>query len=126
MPDELEAFFERQPQARQLFEALNALVQAIGPAELQVSKSQVAFKRRSARRPKTFTAAWIPGQYLKGTGVAPLVLSVFLRSRDPSPRWKQVAEPYPGRFTHHLELFKAAQLDAEVQAWLHQAWELAA
>jgi hypothetical protein len=125
MPEELDAFFDGQPLSGQLFAALEARVQSIGPAELQVSISQVAFKRKTARRLKTFAAAWKPEQYLKRADVAPLVLSVFLSSRDLSPRWKEVVEPYPGRFTHHLELYEAGQLDEEVVEWLRQAWELA-
>ena len=71
---------------------------SIGDATVRATKSQVAFRRRRA-----FAWAWMPGQYLHGQ-VAPLVLTVALPARDPSPRWKQVVEPAPGRFIHHLEL----------------------
>jgi hypothetical protein len=54
------------------------------------------------------------------------VLTVGLRRRDGSPRWKQIVEPYPGRFTHHLELRSPGEVDAEVEAWLREAWGLAA
>jgi hypothetical protein len=54
-----------------------------------------------------------------------LVLTVFLRSRDPSSRWKQIIEPYPGPFTHHLELYKREQVDDQVREWLSEAWEAA-
>ena len=60
------------------------------------------------------------------TGMAaPLVLTLALRRQDPSPRWKQIVEPYPGRFTHHLELFSPAEVDEEVENWLNEAWQLA-
>jgi hypothetical protein len=36
---------------------------------------------------------------------------------------REVVEPYPGRFTHHLELYETADVDAEVVQWLRQAWE---
>jgi hypothetical protein len=32
-------------------------------------------------------------------------------------------EPSPGRFTHHLELRLAADLDDEVCGWLRTAWK---
>jgi hypothetical protein len=66
----------------------------------------------------------MPGKYLHREA-APLVLSIALRRRDTSPRWKQVVEPYPGRFMHHLELYSVEQLDEEVQALLVEAWDLA-
>jgi hypothetical protein len=64
----------------------------------------------------------MPEQYLKWKA-APLVLTVLLPWRDESPRWKQVVEPYPGRFTHHLELYETADIDEEVVGWLREAWE---
>ena len=68
---------------------------------------------------------WMPGQYLKGD-TAPLVLTLFLPWRDSSPRWKEIVEPAPGRFTHHLELYSPEDIDNEVKAWLRQAWVNAA
>jgi hypothetical protein len=67
----------------------------------------------------------MPGMYL-GKGDVPLVLTVGLRRRDGSPRWKEIVEPAPGRFTHHLELRSSADIDAEVCGWLQEAWEEAA
>lgn len=116
----LDAFFRDQPLSRQIFDALRALIDEPGPCELAVTKSQVAF-----RRERPFAWAWMPGQYLRGRKLAPLVLSVALARRDPSPRWKQVVEPRPGRFMHHLELFSVNELDDEVRAWLREARELA-
>jgi len=85
-----------------------------------VTKSQVAFRRRRA-----FAWAWMPGAYLRGQ-VAPLVLTLSFRRREPSPRWKEVVESYPGRFAHHLELRSTAEIDDEVRAWLQEAWAAAA
>jgi hypothetical protein len=57
---------------------------------------------------------------------SPLVLSVFLRRRDESPRWKEVVEPKPGWFTHHAELRSAKDVDHEVGEWIIEAWREAA
>jgi hypothetical protein len=103
-----------------IFLTLQQTIEAIGPVELRVSKSQVAFSRR-----RVFAIAWRPGQYLQGK-LAPLVLTVALRRRDLSPRWKQIIEPAPGRFTHHLELFSDTEIDDRVRAWLVEAWLQAA
>ncbi|MFU8889851.1 MAG: DUF5655 domain-containing protein [Trueperaceae bacterium] len=114
-PVELDAFFAGRPASRALFEAVRAAVDAAGPSGLRVGRSQVAFRRRVG-----FAYAWIPGRYLRSD--VPLVLSVALRRRDASPRWKEVAEPRPGRFTHHLELRDASEVDDAVRGWIAEAW----
>jgi hypothetical protein len=119
----LDEFFAGQEQSRELFEALRQAVETIGPADLRVTKSQVAFRRTAVpSRRKAFAWAWRPGQYLRGR-TAPLVLTLGLRRRDASPRWKQIVEPSPGRFTHHLELYAIQDIDDQVRGWLREAWE---
>jgi hypothetical protein len=44
-----------------------------------------------------------------------------MRHRDSSPRWTEIVEPTPGRFTHRLELCSAADIDDEVIGWIHEA-----
>jgi hypothetical protein len=113
----LDDYFGENVESRAIFDALREMVEGLGDVTLRVSKSQVAFRRRTA-----FAWVWRPEQYLRRPA-APLVLTVGLRRRDPSPRWKQVVEPTPGRFTHHLELYTAGDLDDEVRHWLREAWE---
>lgn len=115
----LDEFFAGQASSRRLFKAVDDAIQSIGPAQIHVSKSQVAFWRR-----KAFVWVWRPEQYLRRKA-APLVLTFSFRQPDPSPRWKQIVEATPGRFTHHLELYSAADIDTEVRAWLQAAWESA-
>jgi hypothetical protein len=115
----VEEFFAGQEETRGLFETLREAIDAIGPATLRVTKSQIAFRRR-----KAFAWAWMPGKYLHGRH-APLVLTFVFRRRIPSPRWKEIVEPSPGRFTHHLELYSASEIDDEVRDWLRAAWTVA-
>lgn len=114
-----EEFFAGHEQAAAIFAAVRAAVEAIGPAEIRVSRSQIAFRRRT-----NFAFVWQPAMYLRRAAV-PLVLTVGLRRRDSSPRWKEIVEPVPYRYTHHVELHSPAEVDAEVCAWLREAWELA-
>ena len=115
----LDEFFAGQEKSWQIFEAVHRAIEAIGPAELRIGKSQVSFRRR-----KAFAWLWMPGRYLRGT-VAPVVLTLSFHSRDDSPRWKEIVEPAPGRFTHHLELYSTADIDGQVRGWLHDAWTAA-
>lgn len=95
--------------------AVLGAAKAAGPFTLRRGRSQVALWRAHP-----FAALWRPGRYLRGP-VAPVVLSVFARVRLPSARWKEVVEPRPGRFTHHLELGTPDDVDAEVAALLAEA-----
>jgi len=116
----LEQYFSgRGRRSRELFDLVRSAIQSIGPATMHVTRSQVSFRRRRA-----FAWTWMPGQYLRGD-VAPLVLTIDLHRRDESPRWKEVVEPRPGRFTHHLELRSATDIDEQVLAWLVEAWDQA-
>jgi hypothetical protein len=112
----LDDYFDGWQESRLIFDALQRAVEAAGTSLMQVTKSQVAFRRR-----RTFAWAWIPGRYLRGTR-APLVLTIALPYRDRSTRWKEVVEPRPGQFTHHLELFSAGAIDAQIVGWLREAW----
>ena len=113
---EITEFFADWPESAKVFEAVKTAVESLGKAEIRVTKSQIAFRRRTG-----FAWAWVPGKYLGGIR-PPLVLSISLRHRDPSPRWKEVVEPTRGRFMHHLELTQAADIDDQVRLWLHEAW----
>jgi hypothetical protein len=116
----VDSFFAGKPQAKKLFKLNRRTVEAIGPSGIRATKSQIAFRRRRA-----FAWAWQPGQYLRGQ-TAPLVLSIFLPWRNGSSRWKEIVEPTPGRFMHHLELFEPGDIDEQVSKWLRDAWEAAA
>jgi len=112
----LDEFFDGWEESREVFDALRGAVEASGAADIGVTKSQVAFRRRRA-----FAWAWVPDRYLGG-GHTPLVLSLALGYRNASPHWKQIVEPARGRFKHHLELHSAGEIDDEVRAWLREAW----
>lgn len=114
--EELKAFFSGYASACQIFNKLRIVIFDIGQVEMRVTHSQIAFRHR-----RVFAWAWIPEKALRRPA-APLVLTVALRRRDVSPRWKEIVEPYPGRFTHHLELFTAGDVDEEVTAWLQEAF----
>jgi hypothetical protein len=116
-PDE---FFADQEVPKQLFERVQQAMEAIGNASIRATKSQIAFRRKRA-----FAWVWMPGQYLKGKH-APLVLSIALPAREQSPRWKEIVEPSPGHFMHHLELRSIVDIDEAVSGWLRRAWEAAA
>lgn len=111
----VERFFDGRPEASAIFDALREVVAEFGPGAVRVTKSQIAFSRGRA-----FAWAWTPDRWLRGR-TAPLVLSIALKERDPSPRWKEVIQPSPGRWMHHLELWSPSDVDDEVRTWLGRA-----
>ena len=112
-------YLDSHPDSADLLEHLRQAIVAIGPVEEKESKSQLAFRRR-----RTVAAAWAPGQYLGQRG-APLALTLTFAERDPSPRWKEIVEPKPGLYTHHLELNDPSEIDDQVRVWLQRAYEAA-
>jgi hypothetical protein len=116
----VDEYFEGWEESRRLFEVLRSAVETMNAVEIRVTRSQIAFAHR-----KPFAWAWIPGKYLHGRG-APLVLTLVFHHKDLSPRWKEVVEPAPGRFTHHLELFSTSDIDEQARLWLQEAWAAAA
>ncbi|KXF77973.1 hypothetical protein ATN84_24490 [Paramesorhizobium deserti] len=112
-------FFREHLDARAIYRAIKDAVREIGAAQIRISKSQIGFYRRHP-----FASVWKPGQYLHGK-VPPLALSIYLLRRDRSSRWKEVTEAKPGRYTHHMELRSANDIDEEVRLLLVEAWKAA-
>ena len=113
-----EDFFADHPTGQAVATAVARAVDTLGQAEVRVSRSQVAFRRRTG-----FAYLWRPGQYLSSD--VPAVLSIALPRRIDSARFKEIANPAPGVWMHHLELHDEAELDAEVAGWLREAREAA-
>lgn len=103
------------PLALAVLARVREVLESYGPVTVRVTKSQIAF-----RRDRGFAYLWLPGRYLANPG-ADVVLSIALGRRDESLRWKQVAEPAPGQWMHHLEIRDVADVDEEVVARLTEA-----
>lgn len=108
------SLFAGHDDALAILERMLELVDALGPVELRVGRSQIAFRRR-----RGFAYLWRPAQY--PAHGAPAVLSIALPRPDSSARWKEVAHPSTKVWMHHLELSGPGDLDAEVVAWLSEA-----
>lgn len=112
--------FAADPVAAAILDAVSTQLLGWKGVSRRDTRSQVGFARRHP-----FAALWVPEQYLHRRTV-PAVLSIMARHRIVSPRFKEVVEPRPGRFTHHLELATPGEVDSEVVDWLRSAWEDAA
>ena len=111
-----EEFFAERPDALRVYETVRAEVERLGPVEVRVTRSQVAFRRR-----RGFAYLWLPGRWLRNP-TADVVLSLVLDHRVPSTRFKQVVRPSPRTRVHHLEVRDVADIDDEVSGWLSDAY----
>jgi hypothetical protein len=111
-----EEFFAGFPDGLALHRAVERLVGEIGAAAVAVTKSQIAFRRRTG-----FAYVWRPGQDVRSE--VPVVLSIALPREVTSARFKAVAHPSSTVWMHHLELSEAAQLDDGVRGWLTEAYD---
>ena len=73
-----EEFFAGSPAGLALYRAVAGVISSIGPAEVRVTKSQVAFRRR-----KGFAFVWRPGQYVKTDVLAVLSFGLPREVRAP-------------------------------------------
>ena len=105
---------------RAVFEAVTGVLAPYRDVEIKTTKSQIAFKRR-----RGFAYIWLPGLYLANPH-AEVVLSIALDREIESPRWKEVANPSPSIWQHHLEITDLADIDDEIRGWLREAYAGAA
>lgn len=111
-----EQFFAGSPTGLSRYRAVAEMISSIGPAEVRVTKSQIAFRRR-----KGFAFVWRPDRYL--TSDVPAVLSIGLPCELHSPRFKEVVHPTARVWMHHIELRDRSEVDAEVRGWLAAAYD---
>jgi hypothetical protein len=109
-------FFAGSPDGYELFRVVERAVVALGTAEVVVTKSQIAFRRR-----RGFAFVWRPAQYVKSN--VPAVLALALPHEVKSGRFKSVVHPSTRVWMHHLELRHPEQVDAEVLGWLADAYD---
>ncbi|MCM6778797.1 DUF5655 domain-containing protein [Nocardia sp. CDC159] len=114
-----EEFFADSPTGAAIADAVVRAIDAIGPARMRITKSQIAFRRR-----RGFAYLWRPERYVHSD--VPAVLSIALPHELTSARFKEIAHPAATTWMHHLELRAPGEVDDEVRAWLAAAYDRAA
>lgn len=114
-------FFEKMPSMLSVYQALrDQLVKRCPELQIKVSKTQISFRNRHI-----FAMASLPFRRAKGWPECCLIVSFGLCCRLDSPRIVQAVEPYPNRWTHHVLVTQCAEIDAELLAWLDEAYRFA-
>ena len=111
-------FFGGHPAALPLYEKLKGSILAEVPeARIEVKKTQISFFAKHMFAAVSFT----PVRKAKERPEPFLTVTFGLRHRDTSPRIDAAAEPYPGRWTHHVMIGSAEEIDAELMGWIREA-----
>lgn len=110
------ALFDGIPGAFALYMALEEWILTHCPqAEIRAKKTQIGFFDSCG-------FAWISRPMRGKAGVN---LTLGLPEKLESERVFASAEPYPGRWTHHIPVRSADEIDGELTAWLHAAHDFA-
>ena len=114
--DEL-LFFDRLPRFLPVYAALKEILLARYPeTTVKVSKTQISFYSRYL-----FAMVSLPYRRKKEWPREYLMVSFGLPAQERSPRIAASTEACPGRWTHHVLVERAEELDAELLGWLDEA-----
>ena len=120
---------QKHPDALPLYEALEERILAEIPGvRIKVQKSQISFYTKHLFGCVSYLRArkkaQLPPCYLVVTvGLARRLESprVDLARRLESPRVDIATEPYPGRWTHHIVVGSAGEINGELMDWIKEA-----
>lgn len=115
--DEL-LFFDPMPEMLPLYQKVREQLAARCPdLQIKVSKTQIAFRNRYG-----FATASLPWRKVKNRPAQYLLLSFGLSYQKRDPRIEQATEAAPNRWTHHVVVTAAEQIDDELLSWLLEAY----
>lgn len=111
-------FFDGKPEELALYETLLDRIKALGAFTAIAHKTQISLKNRRVFACvsvfRVLPKRLLPTHYL--------VLTLGLPYPLDSPRIAVKTEAQPGRWTHHIVLAGASELDAELLEWIRRAY----
>ena len=111
-------FFDGKPEELALYETLLDRIKALGAYTAIAHKTQISLKNRRVFACvsvfRVLPKRLLPAHYL--------VLTLGLPDPLDSPRIASKTEAQPGRWTHHIVLAGASELDAELLEWIRRAY----
>ena len=111
-------FFDGKPRELALYQHLETQMELLVPeTSVKVQKSQISFYGRHL-----FAAASLPLRRRKTWPEECILVTFGLGYRLNSPRIAAAAEPYPGRWTHHVVVSQEEQVDGELLDWIREAY----
>lgn len=121
MDMDIAAVFSKMPGGYDLYEAVEAALLGRFPeVEIEVRKTQISFRERYI-----FGTASLPIRKIKSAPERYIIVSFGLSHRVVDPRIFEAVEAYPNRWTHHVLVSDAEQVDGQLMDWLAEAREFA-
>lgn len=118
LDDDIMRFFDGRNDSRELYEILaSQLKNTVPEFTLKVQKTQISFYNNHL-----FAMVSLPRRKAERG----IVVSFGLGYQLASPRVAVATEPYPNRWTLHVPVTEAEQLDGELLGWLREAYDFAA
>lgn len=102
-------FAGKDPGVRRTFDRFLAVIRKLGPVEVLPEQTRIAFHVRMS-----FAALMPRKRWLEG--------HVVLARRLDSPRFKKIYVVSPRNVVHEFRLTSPSDVDAEVAAWLREAY----
>lgn len=116
--DEL-LYFDKMPRMLPLYQTLRQRLDSAYPEmTVKITKTQISFRSRYV-----FAMASLPWRRVKGWPAEYLLVSFGLSYQKVSPRIAQSVEAYPNRWTHHVIVERAEEIDAELLGWIDEAYQ---
>ena len=115
-------FFEEHRNALALFQAFEVMLYDAFPiVHKRVQRTQITFSNRHVFACVSFARVLPKAKLPEGY----IVVTLGLPAPMDSQRVAVKTEPWPGRWTHHFVLSQVSELDAEMLAWVREAYAFA-
>lgn len=123
MNEDILFFFGEHLNVLPMYERLEKLVLAqIPDVKIKVAKTQITFANKRGFAFVSFK----PCRKAKERPATWMTVTFGLGYRKESPRIDVATEPYPGRWTHHVMVGNAEEIDEELIGWIREAADFAA
>lgn len=116
--DDTELFFRRDPNVLAVFNMLFGKIMSLEGVSMTVGKTQISFRNRHG-----FAYVWLPNRKVRGRPDSYLIVSFGLGRRVTDDRVVESAEPYPGRWTHHVIIQNVNEVDDVLMGWIKESYD---
>jgi hypothetical protein len=107
---DLEHHFEgKAGEVREIYEAVLKAIKRCGQVTVLPEKTRIAFQVRMSFAQLTTRSKWVDGH-------------VVLARRFEQPRFRKIETFSPRNHVHHFRLMSVADVDAEFESWLAEAY----
>ena|SRR5688572_21706165 len=112
----VEHLFGDRKAALKLFQHVQHYIEGLGNIKMAVAKTQVSFGTK-----RKFAWVWLPQMWIKKQPENSIVLTFALDRQVRDKRIKEIVEPTPGKWTHHVVIQDRADFDDKVRSWVLEA-----